>query len=566
MKLAVVAMGPNAIPTGTYTAGGSITGSAGESCTLTFATPSGGVAASAQVHLSGTNAIARGAKLNFTPSTMGSGYTSAPTIATLSNGTATCSGTATVTTSISPLPVMSAATNVSATTMKLALPATNAVSGGKATVSTDDTAAIQAAIAQACTQNGSAFLPAGYYGVTGLTIPCATHLYGVNVTSTAANGGEVTNVSPYVVGSVLWMMKPNTDAIRTAVTAQAVNFDSFGIVFDPTMAFLQTGHGINGFAADPNWGIENATWHDLFVWGHDGNHYAFTLTNSVLWNAANLYSYGGGGLQLHSTVNAFCCSGNADIGAIYVSLFAGGSASGVSITSAGTWTENLIDFYGRLQVNQNDPTVVFPGWPIPTPYLKGPGEPQLVYIPSNIPTVTINTTDIEPLMDDTEGAVTLPYNFSFRMLNATPGSTPTYIPAIGSAPIVTNLVGDTLFASYNPPSFTTFDGDIVAVGGINSTTGFSGRGIVMGNQWNDGIGMVNSGGTLYFGHLTDKTATIMGTWDQSTKDLTVNGNVTAQGGSNIVYSCKTAGALPVGALTINAENCGASSDTGLRVK
>lgn len=43
------------------------------------------------------------------------------------------------------------------------------------------------------------------------------------------------------------------------------------------------------------------------------------------------------------------------------------------------------------------------------------------------------------------------------------------------------------------------------------------------------------------------------------------GNTSVKSGTNVVYRCTTAGTLPVGALTVSAGNCGASSDTGLRV-
>lgn len=48
--------------------------------------------------------------------------------------------------------------------------------------------------------------------------------------------------------------------------------------------------------------------------------------------------------------------------------------------------------------------------------------------------------------------------------------------------------------------------------------------------------------------------------------IDTSGNTSISGGTNIVYRCTTAGTLPVGALTINSANCGASTDTGLRVK
>jgi hypothetical protein len=80
----------------TYTSGGTITGSASQTCTLTDF--NGVTGASATVELTGTNTIASGTHLTVTAP--GSGATSPPTTATLSNGSATCSGTATVITAL----------------------------------------------------------------------------------------------------------------------------------------------------------------------------------------------------------------------------------------------------------------------------------------------------------------------------------------------------------------------------------------------------------------------------------------------------------------------------------
>jgi hypothetical protein len=42
--------------------------------------------------------------------------------------------------------------------------------------------------------------------------------------------------------------------------------------------------------------------------------------------------------------------------------------------------------------------------------------------------------------------------------------------------------------------------------------------------------------------------------------------VSLGGGTTTVYYCATAGALPIGALTVNAANCGTTTDSTLRVK
>ena len=80
----------------TYTSGGTITGNAGQTCGLSNF--NGVTGATATVTLTGTNTIASGAHLIITSE--GSGGITPPTTATLGNGTATCSGTASVITAL----------------------------------------------------------------------------------------------------------------------------------------------------------------------------------------------------------------------------------------------------------------------------------------------------------------------------------------------------------------------------------------------------------------------------------------------------------------------------------
>jgi hypothetical protein len=82
--------------TPTYTSGGTITGSSGQTCALTAFT--GVTNATGTVTLTSQNKIASGTQLTIT--SPGYGATVAPTTATLGNGTATCSGTAIVQTEI----------------------------------------------------------------------------------------------------------------------------------------------------------------------------------------------------------------------------------------------------------------------------------------------------------------------------------------------------------------------------------------------------------------------------------------------------------------------------------
>ncbi|MFY9854216.1 MAG: hypothetical protein WAK26_10115 [Terracidiphilus sp.] len=94
----IVASGLVSVATGnissaSYTSGGAISGSAGQTCTLSgFNNGSSG--ATATVTLTGAGTIASGTSLAITAG--GTGASLAPTSATLSNGTATCSGIAAI--------------------------------------------------------------------------------------------------------------------------------------------------------------------------------------------------------------------------------------------------------------------------------------------------------------------------------------------------------------------------------------------------------------------------------------------------------------------------------------
>ncbi len=80
----------------TYSSGGTISGTSGQTCNLSNFVGVNG--ATATVALTSANTIASGTHLTITAP--GSGGTTPPTTATLSNGSATCSGTATVITSL----------------------------------------------------------------------------------------------------------------------------------------------------------------------------------------------------------------------------------------------------------------------------------------------------------------------------------------------------------------------------------------------------------------------------------------------------------------------------------
>ena len=88
----------------TYFSGGTITGTKGQTCNLSSF--NGVIGATATVALTGKNVIASGTQLTVTNS--GFGASRPPTTATLSDGTATCSGTAAVVTALNGTGVLTA--------------------------------------------------------------------------------------------------------------------------------------------------------------------------------------------------------------------------------------------------------------------------------------------------------------------------------------------------------------------------------------------------------------------------------------------------------------------------
>ncbi|MGA2888202.1 MAG: hypothetical protein ABSE51_09140 [Terracidiphilus sp.] len=204
-----------------YESGGTITGTDGQTCTLSgFNNGSNG--ASATVALTGTNTIASGTSLTITA--VGSGATAPPTTATLSNGTATCSGTVTLVTG----PILGAVgqtCNLSlfnngsvGATATVALTAANTIAGGTPLSVTAGGISATAPPTSAQLSNGSAICSGTASVSTTLTpVPnCTSSIGTLNYsvgTSTVASiaTNNTTNVVTITAG------QPGTTAITASV-------------------------------------------------------------------------------------------------------------------------------------------------------------------------------------------------------------------------------------------------------------------------------------------------------------------------------------------------------------
>jgi hypothetical protein len=181
--------------------------------------------------------------------------------------------------------------------------------GAKGDGTTDDTTAIQNAINAAEAVAGVVVLPLGTYKITSaLTISSPISIRGSGVNClfgdrSVAGSDICPTVSPYLSGSVIVQYTAATNAINITVVGATVHLADFGIRFGPSIAMNDTGHGVY---ANPglesgqtysNNGLDGGSWSNIFVYGQDGNRYAFYLVNAQLMTLTNLEGYGGGGLR-----------------------------------------------------------------------------------------------------------------------------------------------------------------------------------------------------------------------------------------------------------------------------
>lgn len=226
--------------------------------------------------------------------------------------------------------------------------------GVDATGAADSTAAIQAII-NAAPAGSTVFVPTGTYRLTApLVFSKSLSFVGagaVDIWGGLATGFDWPGVSPYLGGTVFLVTAAATNAINITGAGVTVNLENFGIRFADSIKYVNTGHGVfvlpptNSTAYDH--GVVGAQWRNVKVFGHDGNHVAFNLTNPLLCQFDHLRSYGGGVMKLinNSVSGAY---GNLLINDLYGDVFVGGSAHGIEVvaTSGGL---NLVQF-NRPQV------------------------------------------------------------------------------------------------------------------------------------------------------------------------------------------------------------------------
>lgn len=267
---------------------------------------------------------------------------------------------------------------------------------GASATNADNTSAIQSAINAAVAAGVPLRIPAAatcYKYTAPLTITGNLTIVGDSLTQNWTDGTHTgINVplgTPPMSGSVLCPTANGSDAIDISGKSLQVNISDVGILFQTTLGQnnTTTGDGIHYVPAQDLQGLSGSIWRNVVVYGHDGNHYAYNLTNFIYDHFTNVFAFGGGGFQLqgNSTGADF---GNSVFDHAYTQVVVGGTAYGFNLTSNQSSRLNLLTFIRPQSIIDNILGV--------TPVGNPPTGSQLIfYEDPNLTAVRLIAPDLE---------------------------------------------------------------------------------------------------------------------------------------------------------------------------
>lgn len=248
--------------------------------------------------------------------------------------------------------------------------------GAKGDGTTDDTTAIQTAINAAQAVGGTVYLPNGLYKLTAaLTVTAGCRIIGEGLTplygsiTTDFNTINCPVAAPYMTGTVLLQTAGGANGIVITGAGLSVELRDFGIRFADAIKFANTGHGIHYVppvttSTYRDNGLSGAMWRNVTVFGHDGSHYAFYLTNAIYNTLTHLRSFGGGALFLENNGDSTQFYGNLQIDHLYAQVFISGTSHGVRLANTASKLNLLL--FNRPQITVSNMSSTFVGTTPPT--------------------------------------------------------------------------------------------------------------------------------------------------------------------------------------------------------
>ncbi|UVF60711.1 minor tail protein [Gordonia phage BobBob] len=312
-----------------------------------------------------------------------------------------------------------------------------------------------AAVAQAPT-GGRLFIPNGTYALTdnwvinkNLSVEGNASM-GNYLSLAESNSWDRPDRVPHFLGVTLLQTTAAKDIIRLPKAGSTVHLKNLGLRFADAIRFVNTGHGINatpstthtvGSDTYPDHGVLDFIWTNIRVFGHDGNHYAAKVVNSMYSTINDLRSYGGGVLSVVADTK-FGNYGNMVINHSMGNMFCAGTAHGYhtkDTVAAGPGALGLMQ-YNRPQVNVTNQTSRYPTSSAPT-------SSQYRWLSEgSIGQLQVNAPDLEPV------AGIHPISFGLGKHNVDPSGlglptlgTPTIAAAAGAgtgASVSTSVAND----------------------------------------------------------------------------------------------------------------------------
>lgn len=285
------------------------------------------------------------------PVTSNCSLAGSPTL-TLKMGVATATATNVGVYSVIPSNPASTTTGGSGTGATLTV---GSVTPGNFSYGTDNATGIGNAITAAQTAGVPLYIPApriaACYGFT----PPLTVTANLSVIGDWAAGNwngqiNVPNGTPAVSGSVLCPISNGSDAWDETGTTLSVPMSNVGFLFQTP--FIGTGDGIHNVPSANVGGLTDSILNNVIVYGTDGNHYGFNLTNPLILTLIKPTSYGGGGFKIagNSSSGQY---GNSTFIEPYAQVIVGGSADGYNLSASQSAVLNLMTFLRPQAIVEN---------------------------------------------------------------------------------------------------------------------------------------------------------------------------------------------------------------------